>query len=44
MCSVKLTMRDGQVESIIGDKDNPAYYGYTCVKGRNFHQFHTDYF
>ena len=40
MCAVKLTMEDGRVTGIIGDKDNPVYHGYSCVKGRNFHEFH----
>jgi anaerobic selenocysteine-containing dehydrogenase len=40
MCSVKLTLEDGKITHIIGDKDNPVYYGYSCIKGRNFHNFH----
>ena len=40
MCAVKLTMEDGRITGIIGDKDNPVYHGYSCVKGRNFHEFH----
>ncbi|MEJ8567890.1 molybdopterin-containing oxidoreductase family protein [Elongatibacter sediminis] len=40
MCAVKLTLEDGRVTRIIGDKDNPVYHGYTCIKGRNFHEFH----
>jgi anaerobic selenocysteine-containing dehydrogenase len=40
MCSVKLTLEDGTISHIIGDKDNPVYHGYSCVKGRNFHNFH----
>ncbi len=27
---------------IIGDLDNPVYHGYSCVKGRNYHEFHRD--
>jgi len=40
MCSVKVTLEDGRVTGIIGDKDNPVFHGYSCVKGRNFHKFH----
>lgn len=41
MCGVKITVENGRVTHIIGDKHNPVYHGYTCVKGRNFHEFHT---
>lgn len=40
MCSVKVTLENGRVTGIIGDKDNPVFHGYSCVKGRNFHHFH----
>jgi len=40
MCSVKITLDDGKVTHIIGDKNNPIYHGYSCIKGRNFHNFH----
>ena len=40
-CSVKLTLEDGKVTNIIGDKENPVYHGYSCVKGRNFNEFHS---
>ncbi len=40
MCSVKVTLEDQRIVNIIGDKDNPVYHGYSCIKGRNFHQFH----
>jgi anaerobic selenocysteine-containing dehydrogenase len=33
-CDLLVTLKDGEVTSIIGDKHNPAYHGYTCVKGR----------
>ena len=39
LCPVKLTLDDGRITSIIGDKDNPAYHGYSCIKGRKFHEF-----
>jgi anaerobic selenocysteine-containing dehydrogenase len=41
MCPVKLTIENGAITNIIGDKDNPVYHGYSCVKGRNFHHFHS---
>ena len=41
MCPVKLTLEDGTITNIIGDKDNPVYHGYSCIKGRNFHHFHS---
>jgi anaerobic selenocysteine-containing dehydrogenase len=40
MCPVRLTLEDGVITNIIGDKDNPVYHGYSCIKGRNFHHFH----
>ena len=41
-CGLKVTLEHGRVVDIIGDIDNPVYHGYSCVKGRNFHQFHYD--
>ncbi len=38
LCQV--TMDDGRITDIIGDKDNPVYYGYSCIRGRNYHNFH----
>jgi len=40
MCSMKVTLEDGRISKLIGDKDNPVYHGYSCIKGRNFHHFH----
>ncbi len=40
MCPMKVTLEDGRITHLIGDKDNPVYSGYSCVKGRNFHEFH----
>jgi anaerobic selenocysteine-containing dehydrogenase len=40
MCSMKVTLEDGRITHLIGDKDNPVYHGYSCIKGRNFHDFH----
>ena len=41
-CGLKVTVEQGRVVDIIGDIDNPVYHGYSCVKGRNFHEFHYD--
>ena len=41
-CGLKVTIEQGRVVDIIGDIDNPVYHGYSCVKGRNFHEFHYD--
>lgn len=41
-CSVKLTLDDGKITDIIGDKNNPVYHGYSCIRGRNYHNFHYD--
>ena len=35
-----VSIEDGRVVGLIGDKNNPVYHGYSCVKGRNFHEFH----
>ena len=41
-CGLKVTIEDGRVTRILGDIDNPVYHGYSCVKGRNYHEFHAD--
>ncbi len=41
-CPMKVTLENGQVTQLIGDKDNPVYHGYSCIKGRNYHHFHSD--
>jgi len=43
-CGVFMEIEDGQVKSLIGDKDNPAYHGYTCKKGRDLpaHLYHPE--
>ena len=41
-CGLRVTIEDGRVVHAIGDIDNPMYHGYSCVKGRNFHEFHAD--
>ena len=41
-CGLKVTIEQGRVVGIIGDIENPVYHGYSCVKGRSFHEFHAD--
>ncbi len=33
-CGIRVTVENGRAVKIIGDRDNPLYHGYTCVKGR----------
>ena len=33
-CDLVVTLKDGEIEAIRGDKDNPVYHGYSCIKGR----------
>ena len=39
-CGLTLTIEQGRIVKLIGDIDNPVYHGYSCVKGRNYHEFH----
>ncbi|MDA0338372.1 MAG: molybdopterin-dependent oxidoreductase [Proteobacteria bacterium] len=41
-CGIKVTVEDGKAVKVIGDKDNPMYFGYTCVKGRQLPQQHSN--
>jgi anaerobic selenocysteine-containing dehydrogenase len=34
MCPIVIDREDGRPVRIIGDKHNPVYWGYTCIKGR----------
>ena len=34
-CGLLLDFEDGQPVATHGDKDNPAYFGYSCIKGRD---------
>jgi anaerobic selenocysteine-containing dehydrogenase len=38
-CAIKVEVRDGVATRVTGDRDNPLYRGYTCVKGRSQAQF-----
>jgi anaerobic selenocysteine-containing dehydrogenase len=33
-CGIRVTVENGRAVKIIGDRENPLYHGYTCVKGR----------
>lgn len=39
-CGIKVTVENGRVIKVIGDKDNPMYHGYSCIKGRALPQQH----
>lgn len=39
-CPMMVHFEDGRIVRLIGDKHNPVYHGYSCIKGRNFHEFH----
>jgi len=39
-CALTVEMADGRPGKIHGDKDNPIYFGYSCVKGREFANYH----
>jgi anaerobic selenocysteine-containing dehydrogenase len=40
-CALIVEMTDGQPGRIYGDKDNPAYHGYSCIKGRELAAYNT---
>ena len=39
-CSILAEVKDGRVTRIVGNKDNPVYFGYTCKKGRTLPEQH----
>ncbi len=41
-CAIKVTVEDGRPVSVIGNKDNPVYHGYTCAKGRALPEQHAN--
>ena len=43
-CGVFMEIEDGRVVSLIGDKDDPAYHGFSCKKGRDLpaHLYHPE--
>lgn len=40
-CALVVEMKDGRPARIYGDKDNPIYEGFTCIKGRELAAYHT---
>jgi anaerobic selenocysteine-containing dehydrogenase len=40
-CGLLVDMENGKPVAIHGDKDNPVYNGYSCIKGREMHTMHT---
>ncbi len=41
-CAIKVTVDEGRPVSVIGNKDNPLYHGYTCAKGRALPEQHAN--
>ena len=39
-CAIKVTVENGRAVSVIGNKNNPIYHGYTCAKGRALPEQH----
>jgi anaerobic selenocysteine-containing dehydrogenase len=39
-CGIRVTVEAGKATKVIGDKNNPMYHGYTCIKGRQLPQQH----
>lgn len=39
-CGLVATLDNGKVIRLRGDRSNPMYQGYSCIKGRNYHEFH----
>ncbi len=42
MCPVKVTLSDGEVTKVEGDRDAPLYKGFVCPKGRALQAAHND--
>lgn len=42
LCPVIVTIEDGVPVKIIGDKNDPSYFGFSCVKGRALPEQHMD--
>jgi len=40
MCPTVVEVVDGRLVSVAGDRDNPVFRGYTCVKGRSQPYYH----
>jgi anaerobic selenocysteine-containing dehydrogenase len=33
-CDLVVTLEDGEIRTVHGNKDNPVYHGFSCIKGR----------
>jgi len=40
MCGLVVDFEDGRPVATHGDKDNPAYFGFSCIKGREYADDH----
>lgn len=40
LCPLILEEQDGAIVKVHGDKDNPIYHGYSCIKGREIAAYH----
>jgi anaerobic selenocysteine-containing dehydrogenase len=41
-CGIKVTIEDGKPIKVVGDKDSPMHFGYTCARGRQLPQQHAN--
>ncbi len=39
-CGLLVEMENGRPSRIYGDKDNPIYHGFSCIKGRELYNYH----
>jgi anaerobic selenocysteine-containing dehydrogenase len=40
LCDMLVAVEDGRVTRVVGSKDNPMFFGYTCKKGRSLPEQH----
>lgn len=40
-CALLAEVEDGRPVKLYGDKDNPIYHGFSCIKGRELAAYHT---
>ncbi|RMF11202.1 MAG: molybdopterin dinucleotide-binding protein, partial [Alphaproteobacteria bacterium] len=40
-CGLLVEIDDGKPGKIVGDKNNPVYHGYSCIKGRELGSYHS---
>jgi anaerobic selenocysteine-containing dehydrogenase len=41
-CALLVQMQDGAPVKLYGDKDNPIYHGFSCIKGRELATYHRE--